>query len=147
MLWSASLDSNSGEGGGGACTVTAVEAAVFRPRESVQVAFTVIGPGDAPVEFKVAAFPLPETVPLLAVQPETVTGTPSGLVQVQVMVAVPPACRVVGLAEQLMVGGFFGGSLTVNDAVQLASPPFFTLGSATCAVTLYVPPATPLVSM
>ena len=30
-----------------------------------------------------------------------------------------------------MVGGFFGGSFTVKFAVQLASPPFFILGSVT----------------
>jgi hypothetical protein len=118
-------------GGGGAWTVTAVEAAVVKPRESLQVALTVIGPGDAPAVLKVATFPLPEIVPPLAVQPETVTGTPSGLVQVHVTFAVPPVSRAVGLAEQLMVGGFFGGSFTVNDAVQLASPFFFTFGSTT----------------
>jgi hypothetical protein len=59
---------------------------------------------------RVAVLPLPETVPLLAVQLETVTGTPSGLVQLQVTVTLAPACTLDGLAEQLMVGGFFGGS-------------------------------------
>jgi hypothetical protein len=57
--------------------------------------------------------PLPETVPLVAVQLPTVTGTLSGLVQVQVIVELPPACKELGLAEQDMVGGFFGGSFTV----------------------------------
>jgi chorismate mutase len=73
----------------------------------------VIGPADAPAVFNVAELPSPETVPLLAVQPLTVTGTLSGLVQVQVMLELPPACNELGLAEQDMVGGFFGGSFTV----------------------------------
>src|SRR5580704_7892715 len=74
-----------GGGGGGFSTVTCVEAGVLSPRESVQVALTV-------------------TVPLVAVQFPTVTGTLSGLVQVQVIVALPPACNELGLAEQDMVG-------------------------------------------
>jgi hypothetical protein len=41
-------------------------------------------PEGAPVVFKVALAPLPETLPPVAVQLETVTGTLSGLVQVQV---------------------------------------------------------------
>jgi len=88
-------------------------------------------PGDAPVVFKVPTLPLPETLPPLAVQPETVTGTPSGLVQLQVIVAVPPVCKLVGLAEQLIVGGFLGGSFTVKFEEQVASPFFFILGSVT----------------
>jgi hypothetical protein len=58
----------------------------------------------------VAVPPLPETLPLLAVQLATEVETPSGLVQVQVMVALAPACTIDGLAEQLMLGGFFGGN-------------------------------------
>jgi hypothetical protein len=52
------------------------------------VALTVIGPEDAPVVLSVAVLPLPEMLPLplLAVQSPTVTGTLSGLVQVQLMV-------------------------------------------------------------
>jgi hypothetical protein len=73
----------------------------------------VIAPGEVPAVFSVAVLPLPEIVPLLAVQLLTLTGTPSGLVQVQVMVETPPACRDEGLAEHDMVGGFFGGSFTV----------------------------------
>ena len=69
--------------------------------------------GDAPVVVSVATLPLPETLPPLEVQPETVTGTPSGLVQEQVTVTGVPAWPLVGFAEQLMVGGFFGGSFTV----------------------------------
>ena len=49
--------------------------------------------------FRVAVLPLPETLPLLAVQPLTVTGTLSGLVQVQVMVELPPACNDASGAE------------------------------------------------
>ena len=126
----------SGGGGGGFSTVTWVEAEAVRPRESVQVALTVIGPDDAPVVLRVAVLPSPETLPPLAVQPLTVTGTLSGLVQVQVMVEGVPACTEVGFAEQDMVGGFFGGSFTVKLALQLASPPFFILGSITRAVTV-----------
>jgi hypothetical protein len=76
----------------------------------VHVALTVMVPGAAPPVERVAVLPLPETVPLLAVQPDTVTGTPSGLVQLQVTVTLAPACTLDGLAEQLMVGGFFGGN-------------------------------------
>jgi hypothetical protein len=125
-----------GGGGGGFSTVNCVKACVFRPRESVQVALTVIGPGDAPLVFRFAVLPLPETLPLLAVQPAMVTGTLSGLLQVQVMVEFPPACKDAGLAEQVMVGGFFGGSFTVKVAMQLASPPFFILGPEIWAVTV-----------
>ena len=70
-------------------------------------------------------------LPPLAVQLPTVTGTPSGLVQVQLIVDGVPVCTLVGFAEHDMVGGFFGGSFTVKVAVQLASPPFFILGSVT----------------
>jgi len=69
----------------------------------------VIVPGATPVVFSVAVLPLPETLPLLAVQLATEVETLSGLVQVQVTVTLAPACTVEGLAEQLMVGGFFGG--------------------------------------
>ena len=89
-----------GGGGGGLFTVTVAEDDAFKPRESVQVALIVIGPGEAPVVVRVAELPLPEMLPLLALQPATVTGTLSGLVQVQVMVAVPPASTLDGLAEQ-----------------------------------------------
>ena len=73
---------------------------------------------------------------LLAVQPPTVTGTLSGLVQVQVIVAVPPVCKVVGLAEQDICGGFFGGSFTVKFAVQLAVLFFLAFASVTVAVAV-----------
>ena len=126
-----------GGGGGGFSTVTGVEACPVRPRESVQLAPTVIVPGDVPAVSSVAELPLPEMFPALAVQPETETGTPSGLVQLQVTVTLAPACTFVGLAEQLMVGGFFGGSgFTVKLAVQLASLFFFALASVTWAVTV-----------
>ena len=72
-----------GGGGGGFSTVTWVEAVAVKPRESVQVALTLMAPAGAPVVFRVAVLPLPETVPADAVQPLTVTGTLSGLVQVQ----------------------------------------------------------------
>jgi hypothetical protein len=85
----------------------------------------------------VAELPLPETFPVVAVQFEIETGTPSGLVQLQVMVTLAPACTVDGLAEQLIAGGFFGGSgFTVKLAEQLASLFFFSLPSVTCAVTV-----------
>src|SRR5277367_3668139 len=74
-------------GGGGFSTVTCVVAAGdFNPRESVQVALTVIVPADAPVVFRVAVLPLPLMLPPVALQSPTVTGTLSGLVQLQVMV-------------------------------------------------------------
>src|ERR1700716_1515309 len=115
MLCSARRSSSamiSGEtgGGGGFCNVSWVEPCALRPLVSAAVAVTVTEPGEVPAVFSVAVLPLPLTVPLVAVQLETVTGTPSGLVALQVIVAVPPTSRVDGLAEQLMVGGFFGGS-------------------------------------
>src|SRR6202795_1137429 len=98
-----------GAAGGGFSTITCVVAGGdFRPRESVQVALTVIGPADAPVVLSVAVLPLPEMVPPLAVQPPTVTGTLSGLVQVQLMVEVAPVRTLVGLAEQEICGGVLG---------------------------------------
>src|SRR5271167_4427320 len=102
MLCSESLASsfmNSADGGGFS-TITWVRAWLFSPRESVQVALTVIGPGDAPAGSRVALLPLPETLPPLAVHPPTVTWALSGLVQLQLMVEVVPVCNVDGLAEQ-----------------------------------------------
>ena len=77
-------------GGGGFSSVTWVDACPVRPRESVQVAFTVTGPGGTPVVFRVAELPLPEIVPALEVQLATETGTPSGLVQLADRFTVPP---------------------------------------------------------
>src|ERR1700686_3001373 len=103
----------------------------------MQVALTVIEPGAAPVVLSVAELPVPVTVPPLDVQLETVTGTPSGLVQLADKLAVPPAAKLVGLAEREMVGGFFGGSgFTVKFAEQLASLFLFSLASVTWAVTV-----------
>jgi hypothetical protein len=84
----------------------------------------------------VAVPPSPETLPPLAFQPLIVTGTLSGLVHVQLRVDDAPAWTDVGFAEHDMVGGFFGGSFTVKVALQLASPPFFILGSDTRAVAV-----------
>src|SRR6266446_5887134 len=134
MLWSASLVSSSstvgpeGGGGGGISTVTVVLADVLSPRVSVQTALTVTVAGLGPL-LSVAVFPLPEMLPSLAVQLATVTGTESGLVHVQETLTVAPAGTVDGLAEQLMLGGFFGGSLTMKLAEQEAIPLFFTFGS------------------
>jgi hypothetical protein len=98
----------------------------------VQVALTVIEPGDAPAVFSVAEPPVPVTVPPLDVQLETVTGTLSGLVQLADKFAVPPTGRLVGLAEMDMVGGFLGGSgFTVKFDELLASLFFFSLASVT----------------
>jgi hypothetical protein len=134
-------------GGGGFSTATELEIEAVKPRESVQVALIVIGPDEAPVVFRVAKFPLPEMLPPLAVHPPTVTGTLSGLVQAQVMIDEVPAWTIDGLAEQEICGGFLGGSFTMKVAMQLASPPFVILGSEIWAVTVYLPPATPLVVM
>src|ERR1700704_4289395 len=115
MLCSANRFSSamiSGEtgGGGGFCNVSWVEPCAVRPRVSVAVALTVNATGAAPAVFNVPVLPLPLMVPLVDVQLETVTGTPSGLLALHVTVAVPPTSKVDGLAEQLIVGGFFGGS-------------------------------------
>jgi len=125
-----------GGGTGGVSTVTALEVEAVKPRESVQVALILIDPGEAPVVSRVAEFPLPEILPPLEVHPPTVTGTLSGLVQVQVMVAGLPGWTVDGLAEQEICGGFLGGSFTVKLAVQLAVLFFLALGSVTVAVTV-----------
>ena len=109
--------------------MTWVEVGVLRPRWSEHVAFTVTVPGEAPVVSSVALLPFPVMFPLVAVQPLTVTGTLSGLVQVHETFTVPPACKLVGLAVQETVGGFFGGSLTLKLAVAVASPFFFLFGS------------------
>ena len=52
---------------------------MFRPRESEQLAFTVIAPGCAPSVLSVAELPVPEIAPELAVQLATFTGALSGL--------------------------------------------------------------------
>src|SRR4029077_21011719 len=118
-----------GGAGGGFSTLTCVDAWEFSPRESLQVAVTVTAPAEAPAVLSEAVEPLPETLPPVEVQLLTVTGTLSGLVQVQVTVELPPACKVEGLGEHDIVGGFLTGSLTVKFAEQLAVPPSFILGS------------------
>jgi len=125
-----------GGGGGGFSTVTELVVEAVKPRESVQVAPIVMGPDEAPVVFSVAEFPLPEILPPLEVHPPTVTGTLSGLVQVQLMVDEVPAWTIDGLAEQEICGGFLGGSFTVKLAVQLAVLFFVALGSVTVAVVV-----------
>src|SRR5271157_399027 len=112
-LWSKSrasstLSTTGGGGGGGLFTVTVLVAEAVKPRESVQVAFTVAGPADAPVVVRVAELPLPATLPALEVQPPTATVALSGLVQVQEMVEGVPTSTVPGLAEQEICGGFSG---------------------------------------
>src|SRR5258708_29721257 len=101
----------SGEtgGGGGFCKVSSVEPCAVRPRESVAVAVTVTAPGEVPAVFSVAVVPLPLTVPLVAIQFETVTGTPSRPLALPVIVAASPTPKGHGLAEQLMSGGLFRG--------------------------------------
>ena len=90
------------------------------PRESVQLAVTAIAPGDTPAVFSVAEAPVPETVPLIEVQVATLTGTPSGLVQLAVKATVPPAATLAGLAAIDIVGMFFGGGgFTMKSAEQL----------------------------
>jgi len=111
-------------------------AGVLRPRESLQVALTVMGPAGAPEVFNDALLPLPETLPPVALQPATVTEALSGLLQVQLMVAEAPVCTVDGLAEHEMAGGFLGGSFTAKDAMQLAWPAVCALGSEMLAVTV-----------
>ena len=93
--------------------VTWVVACVCRPRESVQVAVTVTGPGTRPEVLSVAELPLPETVPWVDVQLATETGAPSGLVQLAVTFTAPPGVNSLGFAERLIVGGFLGSGLTV----------------------------------
>jgi len=111
-----------------------LEVEAVKPRESVQVALILMAPGEAPVVFRVAEFPLPEMLPPLAVHPPTVTGTLSGLVQVQLMAAEVPAWTEDGLAEQEICGGFRG--FTVKLEVQLAVLFFLDLGSVTVAVAV-----------
>ena len=115
-------------------TVTVLVAEAVKPRESVQVAFTVAGPAEAPVVVKVAELPLPITLPALEVQLPIATVALSGLVQEQVMVEGVPISTVPGFAEQEIRGGFSG--FTVKFEVQLASPFFFFLASDTRAVAV-----------
>jgi len=77
-----------------------VEVEAVKPRESVQVELTVTGPAEAPVVASVAELPLPETLPPLEVQLDTVTVALSGLLQVQVMVDEVPISTDDGFAEQ-----------------------------------------------
>ena len=66
--------------------MTMAVAGVVRPRVSLQVAPTVMGPEDAPEVSRAALLPLPEMLPALAVHWPTVNEALSGLVQVQSMV-------------------------------------------------------------
>src|SRR5580658_10860159 len=102
--------STTGGGGGGFSSVIWVEACPVKPRESVQVAVTLTGPAGAPAVLRVAVLPLPETEPAVEVQLATETATPSGLVQEADRLTLPPATRSMGLADNDIVGGFFGGS-------------------------------------
>src|SRR5580704_13334580 len=128
MLCRASLVSsctNSGEGGGGFSTITCAVAGVFSPRESLQLALTIIAPAEAPEVSRDALPPPPlATLPPLALQLPTVIAALSGLLQVQLMVENPPSWTFDGLAKHENTGGFFGGSFTAKVAMQLASPPF-----------------------
>ncbi|MBZ5547149.1 MAG: hypothetical protein LAO22_04165 [Acidobacteriia bacterium] len=128
------MSTTGGGGGGGLFTVTVLAVEAVKPRESVQVAFTVAGPAEAPVVVRVAELPLPAMLPALEVQLPTVTVALSGLVHVQVMVEGVPTSTVPGFAAQEICGGLSG--FTVKFEVQLASPPFFTLGSDTWAVAV-----------
>src|SRR5208282_1172954 len=110
---SSTLSTTGAGGGGGLFTVTEFEAEAVKPRESVQVAFTVALPAEAPVVLSVAL---------------------SGLVHEQVMVEDVPISTVAGFAEQEICGGFSG--FTVKFEVQLAVPFFLDLASVTVAVTV-----------
>src|SRR5271167_4799779 len=87
----------------------------------MQVALTVIEPGEAPAVLSVAAAPALETVPPLAFQSATETGTPSGLVQLADRFTVSPAGTLIGLAETDSVGGFLGAGFMMKSAEQLTS--------------------------
>ena len=78
----------------------------------------------------------PEMVLRLAGPSATVTVLLSGLGQVLVTVAVPSCCKVVGLADQDICCGFFGGSFTEKLAVQLAILFFLAFASVTVAVAV-----------
>jgi hypothetical protein len=112
--------------------MTELEVEAVKLRESVQVAFTVIVPAEAPVVLSVAELPLPETLPPVELQPPTVTVALSGLVQLQEMVEDVPTSTVSGFAEQEICGGFSG--LTVKGTEQLAVLLVLAFGSVTVAV-------------
>jgi hypothetical protein len=59
---------------------------------------------------RVAELPLPETEPAVEVQLATETATPSGLLQEADRLTLPPVTKSIGLADNDMVGGFFGGN-------------------------------------
>src|SRR5208282_4876807 len=131
---SSTLSTTGAGGGGGLFTVTELELEAVKPRESVQVAFTVAVPAEAPVVLSVAELPLPVTLPVLEVQFPTTTLALSGLVHVQLMVEDVPISTVEGLAEQAICGGFSG--FTVKLEVQVATPFFLTLASVAVAVAV-----------
>ena len=115
-------------------TVTVLVVEAVKPRESVQVAFTVTGPAEAPVVVRVAELPLPATLPPLEVQPVTVTVALSGLVHEQLTVEGVPISTVPGFAEQEICGGFSG--FTVKFEEQLAVLLLCALASVTVAVAV-----------
>src|SRR6266545_4173373 len=100
---------------------TAVVAGVLRPRWSLQVAFTVTVPGEAPVVFSVAVLPLPVMLPPVAVKLLTVTGTLSGLVRLHArrITRARNCWRILGRLFDCEVGGGAGISillrLRIND--------------------------------
>src|SRR6266536_2088571 len=69
------------------------------------------------------------TVQATGIRTTCVHGDRSGLVQEALRETVPPVWTEVGFADRDRVGGFFGGSFTVNFAEQLVSPPCFVFGS------------------
>ena len=125
-----------GGGGGGFSIVTVLDVEAVSPRESVQVALIVIGTrrsaGCAQGSGVSAAGDAAAGRGPSAHRDRNVVRTGAGASDSDM----PPACNDVGLAEQDMVGGFFGGSVTAKFAVQLAVLFFFALGSVMVAVTV-----------
>jgi len=121
----------------GFSTVTELEEEAVKPRESVHVALTVTVPAGAPVVFRVAEFPLRKCCPAGSQsRPPTVTGTLSGLVQVQLMVVVAPVIdagrtRRAGNLRRVL-GWLFDRE--VRSATRFVV--LFRLGSVTRAVTV-----------
>src|SRR5690348_18507502 len=108
MLCNASRASSSfscGEGAGGLSIVTCGVAELFKPRESVHVALTVIGPGAAPAVINVPVLPLLLTVPADAFQVERFTSVLSVLVDSLLVLAGPPAFKELGLDSWFLVVG------------------------------------------
>src|SRR5271154_4258226 len=93
-----------GTGTGGVVMVTEVVAVACLPRSSTTVQVMLMGPGGAPVVFRVAVGVLLAISPAEA-EYEYVRVRFWGLLAIDMIVEGSPGITVLGLAEQVIVGG------------------------------------------